>query len=160
MSTAENAFAPTIFQMRGGNTNLSDCKWYCVREMKDFSTFCCIVQKNTSLTETPKDSKNSWSGKRNVGLKSQLLLLYRGAGNNSSLNLNSCFLHSLNICALRLVHLYELMYFSVKTPLHQSYLLSVFIFPLSYVVSTEDRQVHLQQQQDILCLAMEVKLAG
>lgn len=52
------------------------------------------------------------------------------------------------------------MYFSVKTPLYQSYLLPVVIFPLSYVVSTEDRQVHLQQQQDILCLAMEVKLAG
>lgn len=41
------------------------------------------------------------------------------------------------------------MYFSVKTPLYQSYLLPVFIFPLSYVVSTEDREVHLQQQQDM-----------
>jgi len=48
---------PAVFQMHRGNTNLSDYQWYWVREMKDFFNFCCIVQKNMSLRETPKDSK-------------------------------------------------------------------------------------------------------
>lgn len=153
VSTAENAFAP---KCTGENTNLSD--W--VRETKDFSTFCCLVQKNTNLKKTPRDSKKSQSGKRNVHLKIQMLLLCIGAGKNACLNLNSCFLHCLNACVLAFIHLHDLLYFSVKTPLYQSYLTPVFIFPLSYVVSTKDRQVHLQQQQDLPCLATEVELAG
>lgn len=102
---------PAVVQIHRGNRNLSDCKWYWVSEIKDFSTFCCIVQKNTSLKETPKDSKKVLEWQKECTSQITDVAALQGSREEQLSQLNSCFLHCLNACARALIDLHELMYF-------------------------------------------------